>query len=311
MVTFSVPGLFGKLPDRADFVRVRAAEPAARALVLWLEEGSEAAKRSGVPMGPDPVRFLLSPPGGARALVGVLGASADQVGRRFPLAVWSAVEGRDLAAGSPLVPLAARGFLDAAAGLLVEAGQLTAADLPARLDALAVPAQEALDRGQAELAALARSSPAEGWLRRLFGDPAAGQHWYGLHCFRVACQPLRGREPAGPGVVLDCPAQVDLDRFAWLDLARRALAWSRPPTSFWSEAGSGRLLLALGAPPAGAFAALWSAAHRDGKLWPLTTAKPEAVAAGKKALGPAVVQLLERPGASVADLLATLQPERA
>jgi hypothetical protein len=40
----------------------------------------------------------------------------------------------------------------------------------------------------------------------------------------------------------------------------------------------------------------------------VTTQRPEAIAAAKKSLGPAVMQLLERPGASVADLLSTLYP---
>ena len=51
-----------------------------------------------------------------------------------------------------------------------------------------------------------------------------------------------------------------------------------------------------------------SPAHRDGKLWPMTTQRPEAIAAAKKSLGPAVMQVLERPGASVAELLSTLYP---
>ena len=307
MTNFSVPGLFGKMPARADFVRVRAGDPAARALVLWLEEGSEAAKRSGAPLGADPIRLLLSMPGTARVLLGVLAGSADQVGRRFPLAVFASAEGRDLAATFPLVPSGARAFLDAAAKLVAEAGQLTAQDLPARLDALPALAEDALSREEAGLKALAGGAPARDLLGRLFGNLAAGQHWYALHCFRSACLPVRGREPAGPGVVLDCPAQEDLDRFTWLELARRGIAWSRPPSLFWSEGNPGRLLVALGAPPAGAFAALWNPAHRDGKLWPLTTQKPEAIALAQKALGPAALQL-ERPGVSVAGLISALYP---
>jgi type VI secretion system protein ImpM len=305
---FSIPGLFGKIPARADFVRVRAASPAAREMVRWLEEGSEAAKRAGAPAGAGAVRFLFSPPGLAQVVVGVLKDSADQVGRRFPLAVFAVAEGRQLAAAFPLVPQGARTFLDAASALLDGSDRLAPQDLPARLEALPVIGEDALARVEPGLAALAAGARVSELMQRLFGELHSGQHCYALHCFRTACQPPRGRDPTGPGVVVDCPAQEDLDWFAWLELARRALAGGRAPTFFWSEGGPGRLLIALGAPPAAAFAALWNPAHRDGKLWPLTTQRSEAIAAAKKSLGPAVMQLLERPGASVAELLSTLYP---
>ncbi len=307
MSAFSIPGLFGKIPAHADFVRVRAASPAAREMVRWLEEGSEAAKRAGAAAGAGAVRFLFSPPGLTQVLVGVLKDSADQVGRRFPLAVFAVAEGRQLDAAFPLVPQGARAFLDAASVLLDGSDKLAPQDLAARLEALPVLGEDALARVEPELAALAAGSSVSELLQRLFGEHS-GQRCYALHCFRTACQPPRGRDPTGPGVVLDCPAQEDLDRFAWLELARRALAGGRAPTFFWSEGGPGRLLIALGAPPAAAFPALWNPAHRDGKLWPMTTQRPEAIAAAKKSLGPAVMQVLEGPGASVAELLSTLYP---
>ncbi len=302
MTDFSAPGLFGKIPSHGDFVRIHAADAAARALALWLEEGSEAARRASAPAGGEPARFLFSPPGAATALVGVLAGSADRVGRQFPLAVFASAEGRGLAGVFPLVPTGARSFLEGAAGLLAEAGRLSPQDLPARLQALPQLRHEPLTRDGSGLAGLAAGAPARDVLSRLFGDLSAGQHWYALHCFRSACQPVREREPSGLGVVLDCPAREDLDRFLWLDLARRALRWG-PPSFFWT---GGRLLVALGAPPAALFAGLWNPGHRDGKLWPLTTQRPEAVAAARKALGPAVLEVLERPGASVAELLVTL-----
>jgi hypothetical protein len=64
VATFSQPGLYGKIPAQADFVRLRAADDVARALVLWLEEGSEAAKRAGAPCRSEPIRFVFRPAGG-------------------------------------------------------------------------------------------------------------------------------------------------------------------------------------------------------------------------------------------------------
>lgn len=301
MLAFGTPGLFGKIPAAGDFVRVRSTDPTSLALARWLEDGSELAARAGATLGPSPVRFLFRPPGGARALLGVVAGSSDKVGRRFPLAVFAPVDGPELAKGFQALPAAARTFLDGAAALVAEAAGLAAADLAARLPSLPLPEPADLSREVARAEEVARASSAQELLGRLFGDAASGQHLYALHCLRSACQPLRGREPSGPAVVLDCPAQGDLDRFAWLDLARRALGWGGAPSFFWTEPPA-RLLLGLGLPPPSILPALWDPARRDSKLWPLTTSQPSAIATAKKALGPENLRLLERAESTVADL---------
>jgi type VI secretion system protein ImpM len=305
MAPLGAPGLFGKLPGQGDFVRVRAGEPAAQELARWLEEASEAAGRAGV-TGGGPVRFLLRPGGGPRALIGALAPSQDRVGRRFPLAVFAPVEDPALGAAWPALPAAARPFLDAACGLLAESPGLAAADLPARLAALPPPGP--LPAAQAGAQAEAQAAPLQDSLARLFGGLEGGQHLYGLHCLRQACRPVRAAEPAGTGVTLACPAPADLDRWLWLELVRRALAWKAPPGLLWTEGEGGRLLVALGRAPAGSLAVLWSPGRADPKVWLLTTTQPAAVAAARQALGPALERLLDRPGAHLADLVATLTP---
>lgn len=306
MVTFGAPGLFGKLPSAGDFVRLRAGDAAGSALARWLEEGTEAAAHGGARLGAAPVRFLFRPAGGTRGLLGVLAGSGDRVGRRFPLALFVPVEGLTLAAAFPALPAAARPFLEGCEALLAEAGALSISDLSARLPP--PPAAGDLAREVTSGPRAAAAAPAHEVLNRLFGDRAAEQAAYAFHCLRSACQPVRGREPVGAAVVLDCPVQEDIDRFLWLELARRALGWGVAPNFFWADGPAARLLLALGTPPPSILPALWDPARRDGKLWPLTTAAPAAVAAARKALGAATVRLLDSTSATVAELATHLQP---
>ncbi len=306
MTAFSSPGVFGKIPERGDFVRVRAAEKAAQELVLWLEEGSESAKRAKVPMGPETVRFVVSSPSGGRVLAGAMAASADKVGRAFPLVLFASTDGAGLSTSYPLLPGASRPFLDGAAELVADAARLTTEELPARIDRLPPPDPDGALGSALRDGAMA--APASERLESLLGDAGSGQQLYALHCIRTACSGAREKKPGVAGVVLDCPARDDADRFAWLELVRRGLAWSGPPSFFWSENGQGRLLVALGAPPPGIFAAVWSPAHREPKLWPLTTTRPEAIEAARKALGPAVLDTLARPGTTLAELVGAVHP---
>lgn len=301
--TFSAPGLYGKIPAQGDFVRVQASDPAVRAFALWLEGGSEPVRRRGWKTGPAPVRFVFHSSSAPRVLVGVLGESRDKVGREFPLAVFVSAEAPALREPFPALPVALRSFLDGADRLLQEAPRLATSDLPARLGLLPVPEAGALERGAAEARELGAAGSGQAFLTRLFGDLGPGQSLYGLHCLRTACEPVRGQEPALARAVLDCPVREDVDRWAWLEMARRLLRWTGPPSFFWREGAQSRLLLSLGPPPPSLFGVLCEEAQTDAKVWPLTTRQQAAVEAARKALGSSVVQSLDDPNQSVADLV--------
>ncbi|HTP24883.1 MAG TPA: type VI secretion system-associated protein TagF [Anaeromyxobacteraceae bacterium] len=308
MVPLVTTGLFGKIPLCGDFVRVRAADPAAQAFAVWLEEASECAKRVGASPRAEPIRFVFSSPLAASALVGVLGKSADRVGRSFPLAIYAVVDGDDLARSFPSVPAALRVFLGTAAGLLSEAASLTPRELPALLARLPWPSPEAFGHEEALCAKAARRERANAVMARLLGEAAAGQHRYALHCLRCACHPLRGCEPPRHGIALDCPAQWDLDRWTWLELVRRSLGWRSPPAFFWLEGSVPRLIVSLGAPPVAVLAALWEPGHRDNRIWPLTTSQASAIQVAARALGPLLLDALDAPEMSVWDLVVAVPP---
>jgi type VI secretion system protein ImpM len=249
------------------------------------------------------VRFLFHAAGTSRVLVGVLGESRDKVGREFPLAVFVCAECADLRERFPALPVALRPFLDGAARLVEESPSLAFSDLPERLSLLPASEAGAPETESAEARGPGAAGSGGAMLARLFGDAGAGQSLYAVHCLRSSCEPVKSREPAVARTVLDCPAQEDVDRWAWLEMARRLLRWPGPPSYFWREGVPARLLLSLGPPPPSLFGTLCDEALTDPKVWPLTTRLQVAVDAARKALGPSIVQALENPNQSVADLV--------
>ena len=115
-----------------------------------------------------------------------------------------------------------------------------------------------------------------------------------------------GQEPGQARAVVDCPARDDVDRWLWLEMARRLLRWSGPPSFFWREGEAARLLLSLGPPPPSLFGTLCEEIRDDAKVWPLVTRLPVAIESAKKALGASVVGSLGNPHLSVGDIVAAV-----
>ena len=144
-------GGHGKLPGAGDFVSFGLAPRLRRAWDGWLSELPAASRAGAVDDAVGVERWAVAPrwalaaaPGvvGASALVAVVAASRDRVGRAFPFSL--VAEGDDGSALDLLDDTPPPWF--AAAGELVRAavaGELTPADLPAALADLAPPAAAA------------------------------------------------------------------------------------------------------------------------------------------------------------------------
>ncbi len=304
-MTHGPVGLFGKIPAQGDFLRVNASDPAALALVRWLEDGNEALHRGGAKLGPEPLGFLFRSPEGDRALVGALGPGTDKVGRSFPLTVFVSVAGRDLAAVFPIVPVLYRPLLEAARTLLAEAPGLTAPQVAGRVSQLPLPGAGDV-AGAQDWARQAGRESARDLQRRLFGEPTEGQQYYAFRTFQTASQPVRGRDPGRVNLALDCPCVHEVDAWVWLELARRTLGWPLPPPFFWRDGASRALLLSLGAPPPALLPFLSATPRESQKIWPLRTRQAPAIAAARKALPPAHLAALDRPDVTVEDLVTSL-----
>jgi type VI secretion system protein ImpM len=148
------PTLFGKLPQRRDFIRIRHDYPAALAFDAWLQDDLAELAESELSFGDARVRFLFAREDAS--LVGVLHASRDRAGRAFPVSIFTPVPTVEAAA---TVWLAYEPFFTEVERLLESSAELSLDDLALRLDALPAPAHDALaavTRGPEESDSVAR-----------------------------------------------------------------------------------------------------------------------------------------------------------
>lgn len=298
-------GLLGKAPCQADFLRVQATEPVCQHFHRWLEEGMQHLRQAGNPPLPRPSYFLFSQPGEARVLVGALVPSEDEVGRSFPLALFVALDAEAVRVGFPGLSVSLQPFLEGAAAVLNEAPSLDVNALGQRLRALPVPSAATLSAAAGDARQALMSSRTEDLLLALAPDGATDMPAYGLRTFLTACDNERA-EPLKGSVTVACPLSATLGPWAWLELARKQLRPSLPPSFFWVEGAQPRLLLSMGKPTPAVLLYLAKAEHTSMKLWPLRTPTASAVAAAQKALSPAQRRGLEETHVTLLDAFASL-----
>jgi type VI secretion system protein ImpM len=263
--------LFGKIPARPDFVRERFAGPSAQRLDQWLVKSVETLHAARATLPPVMVRFAFSSPDTSSYIVGVLSPSRDQVGRDFPVAVFSHMPAAAIAEQVLGVPLAFGAFLGAAEALIREVPALEASEVLARLDQLpSVQAPELHGATQRALEAL-RESDAREHLERVLGDADGSAPAYAYYTAAAAIR----ASSASNAVVLDCPIAIDIDLLAWLKLVSGFARGRDPISFFWTEAPEPRLLIALGAPSTQVLSFISDPAHSSARLWPLTTRRSE------------------------------------
>ena len=300
------PVLFGKLPDRADFVR-QGESPALDAL----DTVAQRALWPPPPTADGPLyRFVYNPPGGPHLLVGALQLSHDRVGREYPLIVARPVDRRSLDPGAaPSWPLRWEATCDEAAVSVYGAvvGLAPAADVLARAAALPEATWDSdrsppVDRHVRAAAALAAGD----FARRLPGGaPQAARTLSSLAALL--------RQSALPGYGLRLPLPAPADDFGRADgvsfwLAAGAhLMRARPPwpSLFWTDASPGQpaaLFVFYGSLSSKALRSLLLGAVDSDTVASLDVPAPGAAAAGT----PAFDRLLADPHASVADVLARL-----
>lgn len=300
------PGLLGKAPCQADFIRLNASSEAASHFLRWLEEGMALMLQARARLPATPTCFVFTTPGGRGALVGSFVASEDRVGRQFPLAVFTEVEARTLASRFPLVALGYRPFLAAAGELLAEAGTLEWPRLQARLGALLVPDEQGLAEAE-RLHQRALADYRSSVLLEAIGQEPEELPCYAVQTFLTACAGAREREPVRANAILDCPLMPGGEPGPWLELACRLLRWrEHPPSFFWSQGP--RLLLCLGPALPSILPLLADPARMSERLWPLRTSAPGALAAARLTTPPARREALSRPSSSLESLLRTLAP---
>ena len=107
--------LFGKLPNRADFVRVNANHPAALEFDSLVQHAlerfsGEALSSSASPRSPVDFQYLSRDQ--RHLMIGVLTPSSDLAGRRYPLVAARIMPYDDVAGHLTVLPIAYEVFLD-------------------------------------------------------------------------------------------------------------------------------------------------------------------------------------------------------
>ncbi|MET0404317.1 MAG: TagF domain-containing protein, partial [Cystobacter sp.] len=264
------------------------------------------AARCELPSGT--VSFLFSAPREKNVLLGVFAPSTDEVGRAFPLAIFTELSAASAAHRLALLPAVFQPFLTEGSLLLGAAATLSLPVLTARVDALPFPRPE--DFSEAErlwrgMLARRRGAELQAPLRRAEDPP--GSAYYAFHTFRTACSGEHHRQQARAHVVLECPLAPGLGPQAWLELASRLLRWtSAPPTFLWSETPEPQLLLCLGAMEPTLLLHLSRADLGGRRVWPLRTPRTAAIAQAARALSEPQRQRIDSSTTNLEELLHAL-----
>jgi type VI secretion system protein ImpM len=298
-------GVLGKIRAQGDFLRINATDPAVPAFARFLEDGNELLHEAGTQLDPEPIGFVFAAPETGRVLVGGLGPGIDSVGRPYPLAVFEALSARELSHSFPLVPSLYGGFLVAAGGLVREAPDLSPPEIVGRLADIPLPGSFDLAAAESTARESRRERAAE-LSRRLFGDPASGQRYYGFHTFQTACRLARDRDPGRVNVALHCPCERESDAGVWLTLARAILRRPSVPSFFFRGPPRPALVLSLGSPSPALLSYFAASPRGHQKIWPLTTQQPAAIAAARKALPASQLLVIDAAFATVDELICAL-----
>ncbi|RKH44617.1 type VI secretion system-associated protein TagF [Corallococcus llansteffanensis] len=307
MVVAALPhriGVLGKTPRHAEFVRHNTASPLAQQLHRWLEEGMARVQRARAELPATPHRFVFTAPGQSTALVGVLTASADSVGRGFPLVVFTELSVTELAERYALLPEAFEPFLRAGSELVQEAPRFSIPELLERAALLNPPRPGDFKLAERLKGSILSEHSCAELLKPVCTDTPPEARYYALHTFLTACAGEHHREQGLAQVVLDCPLDGRMGPTAWLELASRLLGWtSMAPGFLWSEGSRPRLLLCLGAPTSALLLYVAQPDLASSQLWPLRTERAAALASAKRALTPAQRQVLDSSTSSIEQLL--------
>ena len=244
-MTLLQPGCFGKIPLFADFVRHGPPAQELQPLDQWLQEGIYGVRQGlgaswevAFEAAP-PRRFLYYCRSTNRALGGVVVASRDTAGRRFPFLIYAAQETRPLRSEMSLLPVLLGGFMDRA--LELATADLQGLDLKAylaRLEGLAFQAD--LDGARRRFQEYLAKETNRSFWTALLGpptDPQAVAAKYAL------LQNLADTVGGGaiPRYALRFPCGAgDLGLAFWMELCGRLERRLGPPTlAAWNAARPG------------------------------------------------------------------------
>ena len=237
----TVVGFYGKLPSAGDFLRLNASGTELQLLDRWLSEAIAMAERSGddwpeVYSGAAPLSFMLHDDSGKseRCVLGAMVPSSDQIGRRFPMVVFTALD-RQLVSEYPALPH--HEFLRDARALLAGCERLTRETLEASVARIGPPNSEALDRARTAHESYMVNTDCGAAFHPVFFGRDPRQIGRALDTLRSACRSLTSPSSV-PRFGLRCPlGGPDPAQIAglWLDLQRHWTPIDLLPQLLWTD----------------------------------------------------------------------------
>jgi type VI secretion system protein ImpM len=298
-------GLFGKIPAQGDFVSMGMASPTGRAFDRWAQMANDQVAEAGRELPPGPVGFCFRDDTGASLLIGVMVASRDKVGRRFPLSLFCELKnpGGLHVAGIPGVFAPAIAQLGA---LAIAAERSTLPDIQAGLATLPVPEPSTLSEQLAAELARLQDTPLRKILRRIFGDEGCRAH--GTEILIRACEQALREGPRRP-ITIDVKATSDVELLFWIACAESRLQGDVGPLSVFWDVPTERALLTPGIPDSNTLNFLCSKTVHSARLWGTGMATGDAEARARDRLDPKLVALLVgSDSAAASEFVSALAP---
>lgn len=271
-------GGFGKIPAKPDFVRVGHSDAQTRELEAWLDDSCLRMREASVELPAAPVHFALHGAGDPTMLVGVMRPSRDAIGRRFPFAVYASLDWRTLQHRWSGLPVAMSPMLQAADEIVVAAGELELEAVRRRVESLWSPSPSDLRESDAICQRVLEQTPWTSLTERVLGTGATLEN--ASYAFRTLKAAL-----ARPQGGVECPIDIDVDLFFWLEATRR-LVRTDAISFLWVEEPVPRLIVSTGEPSHVVLLALADARRDQSQIWPLRTQRAAALEMAHKAVGP-------------------------
>lgn len=312
-------GAFGKVPGAGDFLRANAAVEPIPSFEAWVTSGMEWAdgRVNGWPAlfaAGAPYAFMFRAPRGAHAgklAVGVIRPSHDAVGRKFPLAICSAVDASSIAGHPHLLPLVLGDFLEGATHALSSVdGVRSQRDLEAVIARVPAVDLSAVSFAGSEYQQWVNTTVLGSALTAIYGVGGSPTALHALHTISEAVAAFRGQENPQTPLSLRLPLGSGGPAAAvfWMDIVRSAARWrATVPVCFWSFDGvSGSLLLQLGDPPVASLSQLWAPDPDSDHVCDLTEPRSVDPSRFLSKLSPPVAQVAQRPDVAVTHLIAAM-----
>jgi type VI secretion system protein ImpM len=268
-------GCFGKLPIHGDFIR-HSVGPEVDKLDEWIQGGivsSRTAMGSAWDASFDstpPQRFLYQAPGG-RVVAGLIAASIDKPGRRYPFLVFTILDPKTMGAEITALSMVLRSFFTMAEQEATTGWQgLDLKSFLIRIDSLALPTD--FEEGKQSIVKFVADHTNQALWNDLFGSDQDPRKYMLIHNL---VETLKGGTV--PRYALRFPrVKADADVSFWLELCRKL---SRRPTlptlSMWGkgrETSEPGLTIVFDDLKVNYFSCFWWPERKNNLLFPLADA---------------------------------------